>query len=288
MNDNNPHSGLPGTQGNEGEAQLREENELLRMKIIAQFGGVPGELDDLPPEVANQFLKNVIAFEELYAESSNKTVKVAVLLGSPQFNKSSELDDEAFTAEWKRLQLLLEQHAIGVDFIRPRDERFQYTFITGEIFEHETDDRSPLPGMIRHFTYEDFHPDHKQEIYERTMEFLKAWFDRNAECLAYTLSAEFIQPDNTVLSRGTLMNKVQQIFNAYTGFQNCKYHVIEVRFELREDEQLKGIGHAEGMVKYDGLTEQGETHSFEGPFKLYMTCESDWWSIFYFVMVGFE
>ncbi len=288
MNDNNASSGLAGDSGNDREAQLREENELLRMKIIAQFGGAPGELSDIPPEVANQFLRNVIAYEEHYAQSVNKTVKVAARLGAPQFRKSAELDDNAFATEWKRLQQLLEEHAMIIDFIRPRDERFQYTFITGELFEHETDEGASLPGMIRHFTYEDFHPDHEQEIHDRMMEFLKAWFDRHAESLAYTLGTAFIQPDTEILSRSTLLNKVQYIFDAYTGFHNCRYHVSEVRFELKEDEQLQGIGHAEGMAKYDALTEQGEMQTFEGPFKLYMTRESDWWSIFYFVMPGFE
>ncbi len=48
------------------------------------------------------------------------------------------------------------------------------------------------------------------------------------------------------------------------------------------------MGHAEGMVKYDAVLENGETVHVEGPFKLYMQLEEEWWQIFYFHWPGFE
>jgi len=57
---------------------------------------------------------------------------------------------------------------------------------------------------------------------------------------------------------------------------------------LQMDQDLEGLGHAEGIVKYDAILESGERKSFEGPFKLYMSLHYEWWSIFYFVMEGFK
>lgn len=209
-----------------------------------------------------------------------------MILGDPLFKKSVELNDEAFEDEWKRLQQLLKEKNISVDFIRPRDDRFQYTFIIEELFGQETNGAS-MPGMACHFIYEEFHPDHRQEMTDRMMEFLKSWFERSTESMAYSLASQFMQPDASILSRNALLNKVQFIFDAYTGFQNCQYQVFEVKFELKEEEQLQGIGHVAGMVKYDACLESGDIQSFEGPFKFYMSREIDWWSIFYFVMPGF-
>ena len=47
---------------------LRIENELLRLKLTAQFGEAFefDKTDDLPPAIENQFLKNVLAFEEIH------------------------------------------------------------------------------------------------------------------------------------------------------------------------------------------------------------------------------
>lgn len=289
MEDDKIFPGKDESSDPEQEERLREENELLRMKIQAQFGGMSGAASDIPPELENEFLKNVIAFEEQYTKTEYTPVKVSAVLGNPQFRKSEELNDKQFEKEWKRLQDLLEEKGIGVDFIRKRDDRFQYKFITEELFDHETDGGMIMPGMNWNFIYEEFHPDHEKEITDRTMEFLGGWFERDVEKMKYGVVSHFIQPDATILSQDEILGKIQQVFDSYREFEDCKYHIFEVKFELKEsaDDKLQGIGHCEGMVKYDAILENGERKTIEGPFKLYMTRDYDWWSIFYFVMPGF-
>ncbi|MEP7128349.1 MAG: hypothetical protein ABI729_05750 [Chitinophagales bacterium] len=288
MKDMNPTSGITDPTDNDPEEQLREENELLRIKIQAQFGGHSDSNDDLPPEIENEFLKNVLAFEEQYSKTTYTPVKVSTILGDLHFKKSEELNDEVFKKEWKRLNQLLEEKSIGVDFLRPRDDRFKYKFITEELFEHETDGSMIVPHMNWNFIYEEFHPDHEQEITDRAMDFLKAWFEQNTEALKFGVVSQFIQPDTVILTLEELLGKMQLTFDSYVAFKDCKYKIFEVKYELHNDEPMQGIGHAEGMVKYEAILENGETRQFEGPFKFYMTREYDWWSIFYFVMPGFE
>jgi hypothetical protein len=50
----------------------------------------------------------------------------------------------------------------------------------------------------------------------------------------------------------------------------------------------KSLGHSEGLLKYEAVLESGETIIFEGSFKLYMSLEFNCWSIFHFVMPGFN
>ncbi len=83
------------------EENLRMENELLRLKMKAELGAEPFNVsDDIDPEIENQFLKNVLAFEHNFAIT--KPAKVYDLIGRPEFKKSAELDnamiDEAL--EW--------------------------------------------------------------------------------------------------------------------------------------------------------------------------------------------
>lgn len=44
--------------------KLEEENAFLQMKLTAEHGAVFGGLDNLSPEMMNQFLKNVMKVEE--------------------------------------------------------------------------------------------------------------------------------------------------------------------------------------------------------------------------------
>ena len=289
MDDDQIFPGSDESSDPDEQEKLREENELLRMKIQAQFGGMSGAASDIPPELENEFLKKVMAFEEQYTQTEYTPVKVSALIDNPQFKKSEELSEEEFEKEWDRLQNLLEEKGIGVDFIHERDDRFQYKFITEELFDHETDGGMMMPGMNWNFIYEEFHPDHEKEITDRTMEFLGGWFERDLEKMKYGTVSHFVQPDATILNQEEILSKIQSVFDSYRAFEDCKFHIFEVKFELKEssDDKMQGIGHSEGMVKYDAILESGERKTIQGPFKLYMTRDYDWWSIFYFVMAGF-
>lgn len=271
----------------EQEEQLRMENEFLRLKIQAQFGGMSGGSPDLPPEIENEFLKHVMAFEEQYS-GEYKPVKVAAFLGNPVFRKSEDLNEKEFETESNRLAELLKSKSISIDFLRDRDDRFQYKFITEELFEHESDFGVTLPGMMHCFIYEEFHPDHEMDIENRTEDFMNAWFKRDTEFANHYLTNVFIQPDGKVLPLEELTIKLRQIFDSYRAFENFDYKIFEIKFQLHPDSEPHGLGHAEGFVKYDAILESGERKSFAGPFKLYMSLEYEWWSVYYFVMEGFH
>ena len=74
-------------------------------------------------------------------------------------------------------------------------------------------------------------------------------------------------------------------FEAFEDFKNHKFMIGEVSFQLHGEGN--GMGHAEGMVKYDAVLDNGEIIHFEGSYKLYMQREGNYWDIFYFVMPGF-
>jgi hypothetical protein len=90
------------------------------------------------------------------------------------------------------------------------------------------------------------------------------------------------------LSKEELLKKLQQLFDSYKKFENCKYYVAEIKFTLQEGSELQGLGHSEGAVKYDAVLENGEIVKLGGNFKLYFTRFFDWWSIYFFYMSGFN
>ena len=262
---------------------LRMENELLKLKLQAQFGAKLGNGGDLPPEIENEFLKNVYAFEQNLGDY--KPIKVVDLLEKPDFPKAVNLDDDSLEREYGRLMELMEKKSIAVDFIRPRNERFMYQFITEELFDHETD--NSMPGMTMHFIYEEFHADHELDIQNRTDDFLRDWFRKEFNEFSSELGYQFILANGQTLTREETLTKIQILFDCYTSFANCQVAMQEIKFQWNDETQT-GMGHSEGGVKYDAVLENGETVHFEGPFKLYLSNEDGWWSIFYFVFPGFE
>ena len=265
------------------EENLRIENEILKLKLQAEKGAVFGDSNDLPADIEHSFLQNVQQFEDAWKDA--KQVKVYELLGNPDYKKESELTDIEIKTELKKLFDLLENNNILLAVLGDYDPRIIYKFITEELFEHETDDVQ-LPGMTKNFTYEEFHPNHKMDIHARAIEFLSDWFEQKFNEYSWELNDPFILSYGRMMPKKEVLKKLNLVFNSYSSFTNAKYAIAEISFQWN-DEQANGMGHAEGMVKYDARLENGEWIPFEGPFKLYMSNEHGWWSIFYFVFPGF-
>jgi hypothetical protein len=267
---------------NDPEENLRMENELLRLKLQAELGGQSHSSGNLPPEIENEFLKNIFAFEQNYAKS--KRTIIYDLLGNPEFKKAGDLDNGAIELALEEVTNLLAQKNIVVHFDEECDSRTRYHFITEELFEKETDDFT-IPGMTTNFDYEEFHPNHKKDIQNRVVEFLSEWFKQSFDENSWELADHFILPDRRVLSKKDLVAQLKNIFDAYKVFTNEDYFIKEIKFELNEN---GGLGHAEGGVKYDAVLENGETVVIQGGFKLYLSNENGWWSIFHIVFPGFK
>jgi hypothetical protein len=278
MNDEKPDLPL----SDDPQENLRIENELMKLKMQAELGASSFSDPSLDPEIENVFLKNVMAFEQRHAGA--KPMKVADLLGNPEFKPAAGMDDEELALELARLESVLAEKSIDVYFGDGYDDRTKYSFITEELFDHETT-FMPMPGMMTCFDYEEFHPNHKKDIENRADEFIKEWFERSINERSWELADHFILPDRTILPKAEVVAKMQRIFEAYTGFVDCKYKIIESGFELNDD---SGVGHAGGAVKYDAVLENGEQVRIGGPFKLYMSNEGGWWSIFHIVFPGFK
>jgi hypothetical protein len=272
---------------NDAAENLRIENEILRIKIRTELGGDYESDNNLSPELENEFLKNILAFEHRY--SKIKMVKIADLLGNPDIEKTDTLDDQAITRAYADLEELLAQKNIVVEFSKARDDRFKYRFITEELFEHETDDME-VAGMTKYFNYEEFHPDHEAEITEHAIKFLADWFVRKTEAAKWYMDDQFIQPDGQAFTKDEMIASFKKVFAAYTAFEDSGYAMGEVQYDLKTGVGAvnEGMGFAEGMVKYTAVLESGEKKPVEGPFKFYFSRIYGRWRIFFFYLTGFN
>ena len=148
------------------EEKIKAENDFLKMKIMLQHGGQFGgtENSDLPPEIENQFLNNIMAFEQQYEK--HKTIKVFDKTGKPDhFKPVGQIDDSDIEEAWRDLRQHMNEHGVDLDACSPNvSPRELYRFATQELFEHETDDID-LPGWSTNFIYDEFYPD---PVYDNT------------------------------------------------------------------------------------------------------------------------
>jgi hypothetical protein len=148
--------------------QLKAENEFLKMKLMlengATFRTVEAGEQELPPEVENEFLNNIIEFEKQWENPSY--IKLFDKIGKPtHFVAASEIPEEEIINAWEKLSEHLNDCGITLDACSPNvSARELYRFTMEELFEVEMEDIS-IPGMIHGFIYDEFHPD---PYYENT------------------------------------------------------------------------------------------------------------------------
>jgi hypothetical protein len=271
----------------DSQENLRIENEILKIKLKAQYGDAFHMETNagLPPEIENQFLKSMMAFEDEYASAEYTTVYARI--GKPEIQATEDMSRAAVSSALRKLIALLEQHDISLRIIDgPYPDEVIYRFITEELFALKIE-KKPVAGMGANFIYEEFYPNHKADIIKRTHTFLKHWFSRSFNEYCTELSWHCTTSDGLHLTREDVINKMNIFFEAFEEFKDDGYNIDNTSFELLDDSQ-RGMGFAEGMLKYDAVMENGELIHYEGPYKLYMQMEDNWWSIFYFVMPGFK
>lgn len=272
---------------NDPDEQMRIENELLRLKLQAETGAELQQLKDIPPDVENAFLNNILAFERQL--DSIEEIKIYELIGKPaDFKNEAELSHDEIEAELERLNELLEAHQIEVDYGMDYSSRLKYKFITEELFEHSTQ-KFDIPDMVHHFIYEEFHPNHTLSIEGIAEDFLEMWFSRNLEKDSYIFSDEMVSQDGHSISKEEFLLRVQHVFDAYLGFENAKYEIQDVSFKLMpEGEDPSVMGYAEGILNYDAILENKEVQEIKSPFKLYMQHRFGYWELMNIKMPGFE
>lgn len=265
------------------EEKLRMENELLKLKMQAELGAQFHEESDIPADMENIFLKNILAFHE--AAQNQTSITVAKKLANPKFTKAIDLSNAEIGNELERLENLLAEHHIVVDYIGDYDDRTKYVFLTEELFDIEIDDME-IGDMKRHFIYEDFHPDHAADIKKHAEDFINLWFKQAIKADSWELADEFILPEGKIKTKEEVVNQIHDIFNLSNGFINGRYDIIEVDYKLMEED--RGMGYAEGALGYRVLLANGETEVISGPFKLYFALEFGYWQIIHLVFPGFS
>lgn len=157
---------------------VRDENAFLKMKLMLEHGATINEKDpagDIPPELENLFLKNVVEFEERLRKSETTTVYEHVERPT-HFLPVASIPDEEIEDAWAKLQAWLNRYSIDLQFCAPSvTPRELYRFTTEELFGEEIMDMG-MPGWNYNFIYDEFHPDPVYESTRAAEDMIKAIF----------------------------------------------------------------------------------------------------------------
>ncbi len=252
--------------------KIEAENELLKMKLTAEFG-MQGHDSSLDPEMENEWLKYIYHFEQEYNEV--KKIKIHDFIGKPEFKKFEELKTDEVEKELDRLFEVMNQKNISLDFLAEYEAEVIYRFITEEFFEIETDDFR-INGMFHCYIYEEFHPNHEYDIRKLAEDFFKGFFEMEwrAEFAKYQFS-ETVNFRNKKIP----LDEFSQILQDY------RESVLPVRMISNKITKLShfeksGSGRVRGAIDYTAKEGKPDEEHFSGSFKIKCRYNDYYWEIF--------
>src|SRR5690606_21969824 len=108
--------------------EIQKENVELRRRIEQEFGGKSGSSSDTIPELENDFLKYIIAFEEQFAEGKQTTVHRYI--GQPAWTPAHQLNEDQVESALHHVQSILARHTIRLNTLCSVESSELYRFIT--------------------------------------------------------------------------------------------------------------------------------------------------------------
>lgn len=261
--------------------ELLAENNLLKMKLELEHGMLGGNSSSLSPDVENQWLKSVYAFEQQF--KNVKRVKVYDRIGRPVFKKWDTLTAQQTSEELARLRVIMENTGVELDCICSYDDAIIYKFLTEELFEKEMDDMQ-LPGMVYHFIYEEFYPNHDHDLRRDCHDLVKAicgdtWIEQ-FHAMAFTEEVTF--SEKTYDRKG--------ISSLIVAFQDAHQSLEIEKFEIRHltIETDLSKADAQGMLSLSGKMKDGDPIRYEGACSFQFLRRGEYWYVSELYLPGFS
>ncbi len=145
--ENSTNEGMPSF-------NLQTENELLKLKLSAEFGGSTHSVNkDTPPELLNAFLQHVYDFEKTYATQPNRTMAEA--LGYPELPDPDRCSDAELQEQVDRI--IEEAQRVGVVLEMDVDVEayVQFLFIRDYFLPLEIGPKMPA-NFCMYYSYSEF------------------------------------------------------------------------------------------------------------------------------------
>ena len=174
------------------------ENEMLLMKLRAEFGGAPEFFEDdeegaLAAPLKYNFLKSIYSFEEHF-RAEQTMISLFEHLGQPYLIDEKYLTDEGVSCQLQRIRRIMQERQFIIDTIYPTPDRIVYRFILEELLQEKVAATLP-PGFFRHFIYEEFHPNHQRDIEEQIIQFFQHLSEQSIPPSCFYLSDEIVVGD---------------------------------------------------------------------------------------------
>jgi len=209
-------------------AELTTENELLKLKMMAELGGNFVGSDNIPPDVENKFLKQIKKFHQLHDQS--KLITIYKLIGEPEYDHVHDLSDKEVKKALRKMLSLMHKHGVALEVMAPTSDREIYRFITEELFKQEIEEIR-IKGWVSQFVYEDFHPNPEYDVRNVAHFLILSVFVKAAPFFADYFSESMKDAIGLSTDIEEIKEKIDRFHAAYNNITLVDYEITNLHFD---------------------------------------------------------
>lgn len=230
------------------EEDVQNENEFLKMSLMAEFGGEFMDGSELPAEVENRFLKEIQKFHRL--QSKAPVAKIYDLLGRPEYDHANDLSDTAIKKQIHILQDALAKKQIIVVTLSKVNDREFYRFIIEEVFKIEA-----MVFQSSNFTmniiYEDYYPSEEASAKISCLGACNVIFNYGMSAFPYMFSEEMKNNLGLSIDIEDLVEAIEKFQAQFNQMELLDSGVMNINIH-------ENIAKATVWVEYKTQTEKGK------------------------------
>jgi hypothetical protein len=234
--------------------QMRVENELKQLNLEMKYGAKFHTSGKLPPEIESQWLDNIAKFEEKFEEKFENHAETTLynFIGQPAFTPIEQLSPQKMEAELERLLGIMEENGVHLAVLDDETPvKAVYRFIT-EVFFNQPISDFRIAGMIQHFIYEEFCPNHKYQLKQDVDHFFRRIMNLKSDFKSYFLSPMMAtEKDSEVVEPKVYEKRIERFRNGYKKLKINQLEILDVDIQ-GTDEEAKFAG-VVFQLDYEGV-----------------------------------
>lgn len=264
------------------EEELRIQNEIEALKLEMNHGAKTFISDEAPPEIIEQWLKQVSEFENMSMNGELISIKeyIGVDAMPQELNEVEKIDKKELKKTIAQFEELLGKKRIVIDRPEHLTDIGWYHFLVTDFFPHEIVNFS-APNYVNHLNYDDFRHDGINFIMNHAQDVIEDIIDLSRPYEGVWLS-DPCRSDQEMVSQSVIIDKI----NAF----RAQYDEIDpIAFEIDGLEPHPTAMYVLFGIKWDGIRAQSrETEEYEGVGICQMTFDGEEWLVEGGMMPGFE
>ncbi len=230
--------------------ELSTENELLKLKMMAELGGNFLGSDELPPEIENKFLKQIMSFHKKHDTAKRTTLYQKI--GSPEYNHVNDISDKQLDRELSKIWNIMNKHGVGLSVLYDVSKREIFRFITEELFKLEVDDVT-MKGWTNQYIYEEFHPTEDYDLKVAVQQCVHMIFTKGMPFFGEQFSEELKDSIGLSIEPEELLEKIEKF---QSEFSQLDLHQIKMIVNSKNEEAK--IAHVTCEANYRTQKEKGQ------------------------------